>query len=160
MRAWCTLHPGKSIRKQLKISTQSLPTRFVSCSPSPFGVTYCDTGSILCEVEIIRWQARFENHGRHDSAFPPYSLLHVADVSPQCIKFKTYSSIFLNRFEALNLSIMQKMQNKRPAPIAQALGTPDSIKDADQTRAASPLISQPAGPAAGGVKKKKPKKKK
>ncbi|KAJ8585649.1 signal recognition particle, SRP9/SRP14 subunit [Rhizopogon salebrosus TDB-379] len=86
-------------------------------------------------------------------------VLKITD-DTTCIKFKTYSSIFLNRFEALNLSIMQKMQNKRPAPIAQALGTPDSIKDADQTRAASPLISQPAGPAAGGVKKKKPKKKK
>jgi signal recognition particle subunit SRP9 len=55
---------------------------------------------------------------------------------------------------------MQKMQNKRPAPIAQGLGAPDNTKDADQTRAASPLISQSAGPTAGGVKKKKPKKKK
>ena len=52
------------------------------------------------------------------------------------------------------------MQNKRPAPIPQTQGAPDSTKDVDQTRAASPLISQPAGPTAGGVKKKKPKKKK
>jgi signal recognition particle subunit SRP9 len=84
----------------------------------------------------------------------------VAYLSTQCIKFKTYSSIFLNRFEALNLSLIQKMQNKRPAPIAQTLGAPDNTKDADQARAASPLISQSGGPTAGGVKKKKPKKKK
>ncbi|KIY45255.1 signal recognition particle, SRP9/SRP14 subunit, partial [Fistulina hepatica ATCC 64428] len=31
-----------------------------------------------------------------------------------CIKFKTYSSIFLNRFEALNHRLMRKMQNLRP----------------------------------------------
>lgn len=52
------------------------------------------------------------------------------------------------------------MQNKRPAPISQTQGAPDNTKDIDQTRAASPFISPSAGPAAGGVKKKKPKKKK
>ncbi|OJA20266.1 hypothetical protein AZE42_04303 [Rhizopogon vesiculosus] len=86
-------------------------------------------------------------------------VLKITD-DTTCIKFKTYSSIFLNRFEALNLSLIQKMQNKRPAPIAQTLGAPDNTKDADQARAASPLISQSGGPTAGGVKKKKPKKKK
>ncbi|KAG2744132.1 signal recognition particle, SRP9/SRP14 subunit [Suillus brevipes Sb2] len=86
-------------------------------------------------------------------------VLKITD-DTTCIKFKTYSSIFLNRFEALNLSLMQKMQNKRPTPIAHVLGTPDVTKDADQTRSSSPFIPQPSGPAAGGVKKKKPKKKK
>ncbi|KAG1873328.1 signal recognition particle, SRP9/SRP14 subunit [Suillus tomentosus] len=86
-------------------------------------------------------------------------VLKITD-DTTCIKFKTYSSIFLNRFEALNLSLMQKMQNKRPTPIVHALGVPDTIKDADQTRSSSPFVAQPAGPAAGGVKKKKPKKKK
>ncbi|KAG1767347.1 signal recognition particle SRP9 SRP14 subunit [Suillus placidus] len=86
-------------------------------------------------------------------------VLKITD-DTTCIKFKTYSSIFLNRFEALNLSLMQKMQNKRPTPIVHALGAPDTTKDADQTRSSSPFVVQPAGPAAGGVKKKKPKKKK
>ncbi|KAG1809262.1 signal recognition particle SRP9 SRP14 subunit [Suillus variegatus] len=86
-------------------------------------------------------------------------VLKITD-DTTCIKFKTYSSIFLNRFEALNLSLMQKMQNKRPTPIVHALGAPDITKDADQTRSSSPFVAQPAGPAAGGVKKKKPKKKK
>ncbi|KAG2343867.1 signal recognition particle, SRP9/SRP14 subunit [Suillus weaverae] len=86
-------------------------------------------------------------------------VLKITD-DTTCIKFKTYSSIFLNRFEALNLSLMQKMQNKRPTPIVHALGVPDTTKDADQMRSSSPFVVQPAGPAAGGVKKKKPKKKK
>ncbi|KAG2135360.1 signal recognition particle SRP9 SRP14 subunit [Suillus bovinus] len=85
-------------------------------------------------------------------------VLKITD-DTTCIKFKTYSSIFLNRFEALNLSLMQKMQNKRPTPIVP-LGTPDITKDADQARSSSPFVAQPAGPATGGVKKKKPKKKK
>ncbi|KAJ7842889.1 hypothetical protein B0H13DRAFT_1648672 [Mycena leptocephala] len=48
-----------------------------------------------------------------------------------CIKFKTYSSIFLNRFEALNLSLMEKMQNRRkvepPAVPAPAVPTPSGV---------------------------------
>ncbi|KAJ6542892.1 signal recognition particle, SRP9/SRP14 subunit, partial [Mycena capillaripes] len=39
-------------------------------------------------------------------------VLKITD-NTTCIKFKTYSSIFLNRFEALNLSLMEKMQNRR-----------------------------------------------
>ncbi|KIM29065.1 hypothetical protein M408DRAFT_31935, partial [Serendipita vermifera MAFF 305830] len=31
-----------------------------------------------------------------------------------CLKYKTQSSIMLNRFEAFNLSMMSKMQNRRP----------------------------------------------
>ncbi|KIK17148.1 hypothetical protein PISMIDRAFT_685619, partial [Pisolithus microcarpus 441] len=42
-------------------------------------------------------------------------VLKITD-DTTCIKFKTYSSIFLNRFESLNLSLMQKMQNRRPDP--------------------------------------------
>ncbi|KAG1816822.1 signal recognition particle, SRP9/SRP14 subunit, partial [Suillus subaureus] len=51
-------------------------------------------------------------------------VLKITD-DTTCIKFKTYSSIFLNRFEALNLSLMQKMQNKRPTPIVHSLSAPD-----------------------------------
>ena len=77
----------------------------------------------------------------------------------QCIKFKTHSSIFLNRFESLNLSLMQKMQNHRvanePSTVTQtavAVGV-----DAALPSSATPA---PAMSASAGVKKKKPKKKK
>ncbi|KAG5642653.1 hypothetical protein DXG03_002365 [Asterophora parasitica] len=93
-------------------------------------------------------------------------VLKITD-NTTCIKFKTYSSIFLNRFEALNLSLMQKMQNKRPAsPPAPSppLALPTTT---EQLRGATPLpgatssiTPSPSVAAAGGVKKKKPKKKK
>ncbi|TFK47170.1 signal recognition particle, SRP9/SRP14 subunit [Heliocybe sulcata] len=82
-------------------------------------------------------------------------VLKITD-DDTCLKFKTYSSIFLNRFEALNLSLMQKMQNRR----AESAGTPMQI-DSEPTRAGTPAGAAPvAGAAGGGVKKKKPKKKK
>ncbi|EIW74825.1 signal recognition particle SRP9 SRP14 subunit [Coniophora puteana RWD-64-598 SS2] len=93
-------------------------------------------------------------------------VLKITD-NTKCIKFKTYSSIFLNRFEALNLSLMQKMQNKRAPPpptLAAAASASDAIaKDTalDTPRATTPsVVPTPSGPASGGVKKKKPKKKK
>ncbi|KAJ6620417.1 signal recognition particle, SRP9/SRP14 subunit [Mycena sp. CBHHK59/15] len=75
-----------------------------------------------------------------------------------CIKFKTYSSIFLNRFEALNLALTEKMQNRRPRA-----DEPAELPATAAESAAAPTTAVPAasGPAAGGVaKKKKPKKKK
>ncbi|GJE95621.1 signal recognition particle, SRP9/SRP14 subunit [Phanerochaete sordida] len=87
-------------------------------------------------------------------------VLKITD-DTTCLKFKTYSSIFLNRFEALNLSLMQKMQNRKPAP--QTAGTPVIPQDAATAAAepSTPIIQAAAGAAAaGGVKKKKPKKKK
>jgi len=83
-----------------------------------------------------------------------------------CIKFKTYSSIFLNRFEALNLSLIEKMQNKRreepPAPTPE-LSLPVEqarISPIPQAGAASGATPSLGGAPAAGVKKKKPKKKK
>ncbi|KAK7035661.1 signal recognition particle protein [Favolaschia claudopus] len=87
-------------------------------------------------------------------------VLKVTD-NTTCIKFKTYSSIFLNRFEALNLSLMEKMQNHRkveppaaPEPLATTTAT------AEVATASSVTPSASGSPATGGVKKKKPKKKK
>jgi hypothetical protein len=41
------------------------------------------------------------------------------------LKFKTYSSVYLNRFEALNLTLMRKMQNrKRPDPSTSSIPVP------------------------------------
>ncbi|KAL1692675.1 signal recognition particle, SRP9/SRP14 subunit [Schizophyllum commune] len=78
-----------------------------------------------------------------------------------CLKFKTNSSVFLNRFEALNLSLMRKMQNTKPPAAPPAADV--------EMREATPVPATPA-PAApaqitsaaggGGVKKKKGKKKK
>ncbi|OBZ74870.1 Signal recognition particle protein [Grifola frondosa] len=85
-------------------------------------------------------------------------VLKITD-DTTCLKFKTHSSIFLNRFDALNLSLMQKMQNRQPA---QASAAVPQAQPSDTT--AKESISQPAaptvaGPSSGGVKKKKPKKK-
>ena len=77
------------------------------------------------------------------------------------MKFKTYSSIFLNRFEALNLSLMQKMQNRRAVPQGSVTDTKGDAAGAavQETAAAATPITTGAA-ASGGVKKKKPKKKK
>ncbi|EMD35213.1 hypothetical protein CERSUDRAFT_116682 [Gelatoporia subvermispora B] len=86
-------------------------------------------------------------------------VLKITD-NTTCLKFKTYSSLFLNRFEALNLSLIQKMQNRRPAPVVAGIlqaETTDTSQRDTATPASTPSV---AGPAGGGVKKKKPKKKK
>jgi signal recognition particle subunit SRP9 len=84
----------------------------------------------------------------------------------QCLKFKTHSSIFLGRFEALNRSLIQKMMDIRPpssaaaAPIASAtLSAPHA-----QAAAVSPVLQgsnlpSTSNASTGGVKKKKGKKK-
>jgi signal recognition particle subunit SRP9 len=85
-------------------------------------------------------------------------VLKITD-DTTCLKFKTYSSIFLNRFEALNLSLMQKMQNRQePERVASSISAPSQPAPA----AAAPSSAVPSTPGAegGGVKKKKPKKKK
>lgn len=81
---------------------------------------------------------------------------------PQCLKYKTHSSLFLNRFEALNLSLMEKMQNRQPPPVA---ATSDVEMLGEGGRAGTPQLGGsvtpvPGGTAGGGVKKKKGKKKK
>ena len=98
----------------------------------------------------------------------------------QCLKFKTKSSIILNRFEALNLSLMGKMQNRRktPPPPPMVSSFPSTSTSAVAAAAAgvvgsasgTPRAGTPAalmdvdGPApgtsSGGPAKKKPKKKK
>ncbi|KAJ7745897.1 signal recognition particle, SRP9/SRP14 subunit [Mycena maculata] len=87
-------------------------------------------------------------------------VLKITD-NTTCIKFKTYSSIFLNRFEALNLSLMEKMQNHRkvePPAVPEEPMPAASAAEPAVPSSATPIAS--GAPAAGGVKKKKPKKKK
>lgn len=81
----------------------------------------------------------------------------------QCIKFKTFSSIFLNRFEALNLSLIQKMQNVEAPPIpdisaAVATSSQNVIAGDSSLTGSAPITASAASNA--GVKKKKAKKKK
>ncbi|KAI0790175.1 signal recognition particle, SRP9/SRP14 subunit [Irpex lacteus] len=83
-------------------------------------------------------------------------VLKITD-DTTCIKFKTHSSVFLNRFESLNLSLMQKMQNRRPLPA----DVPSRLKLQLLLKRHPITPSISAGPATGGgTKKKKPKKKK
>ncbi|KAK1235195.1 hypothetical protein PQX77_001590 [Marasmius sp. AFHP31] len=76
-----------------------------------------------------------------------------------CLKFKTYSSIYLNRFEALNLSLMAKMQNKRVVENPSE-PSPNAPRDSGVVGSVSSAVPTPSPSAAGGVKKKKPAKKK
>jgi len=84
-----------------------------------------------------------------------------------CLKFKTHSSIFLGRFEALNRSLIQKMINSRPVPPAAEQVAPATLPTPQpQTTTSSPSprgaklpSSTPAASTGGGVKKKKGKKK-
>jgi signal recognition particle subunit SRP9 len=83
----------------------------------------------------------------------------VLNIGAQCVKFKTGSSIFLNRFEAFNLSMMEKIQNSRPKvsiPEPPSMPAPQAMP----TGSTGDGGVQSAPVAAGGVKKKKPKKKK
>lgn len=77
----------------------------------------------------------------------------------QCLKFKTYSSAYLNRFEALNLTLMRKMQNrKRPDPSTSSIPVPVDPGTSSKAQGESSLPTQPV--QGGGIKKKKAKKKK
>ncbi|KAJ3489256.1 hypothetical protein NLI96_g2255 [Meripilus lineatus] len=85
-------------------------------------------------------------------------VLKITD-DTTCLKFKTYYSIFLNRFEALNLSLMQKMQNRKPPP-PQTLAPFADKGESSAARGTSPVPVTPVSTPGGGTKKKKPKKKK
>ncbi|KAN0111597.1 signal recognition particle SRP9/SRP14 subunit [Russula decolorans] len=78
-----------------------------------------------------------------------------------CLKFKTHSSIFLGRFEALNRSLIQKMMNTRPPPAAPAAQVaPATVSTAQsQVVTGSKSSNTPTASTGGGVKKKKGKKK-
>jgi len=85
-------------------------------------------------------------------------VLKVTD-NITCLKFKTYSSVYLNRFEALNLTLMRKMQNrKRPNPSTSSIPAPADPGTPSKAEGEPSLPTQPA--QGGGVKKKKAKKKK
>ncbi|KAF8591769.1 signal recognition particle SRP9 SRP14 subunit [Ramaria rubella] len=92
-------------------------------------------------------------------------VLKITD-NTTCLKYKTHSSIFLNRFETLNLTLMRKMQNRKVIPTppeGSQTGAPDTLGAngaAEGAPVTSTVVQTPTGPASGGVKKKKGKKKK
>ncbi|RPD52574.1 signal recognition particle, SRP9/SRP14 subunit, partial [Lentinus tigrinus ALCF2SS1-6] len=59
----------------------------------------------------VKWRQSADGAGK--------LVLKITD-DTTCLKFKTHSSVFLNRFDALNLSLMQKMQNRRPTQASTA----------------------------------------
>ncbi|KAF9261001.1 signal recognition particle SRP9/SRP14 subunit [Marasmius fiardii PR-910] len=77
-----------------------------------------------------------------------------------CLKFKTYSSLYLNRFEALNLSLMEKMQNRRVVEVPAQETTSSKDAPPSSTGGITSATPTPSASTSGGVKKKKPAKKK
>ncbi|KAI0275319.1 signal recognition particle, SRP9/SRP14 subunit [Gloeopeniophorella convolvens] len=82
------------------------------------------------------------------------------------VTFKTHSSIFLGRFEALNRTLIQKMTNTRPpaaAPVHSTLAAPPpragTASPVPRSSAGTPALPdtpvQAPAPSGGGVKKKK-----
>lgn len=90
--------------------------------------------------------------------------------TPQCIKYKTFSAIILNRFESLNLRLLSSITNaRRRAPVvvgsgSAGAGTPTAERDDPLKAAAGSGSNTPqrkgtpaATPGAGGAGKKKKK---
>ncbi|EJD42980.1 signal recognition particle, SRP9/SRP14 subunit [Auricularia subglabra TFB-10046 SS5] len=102
---------------------------------------------------VVKWKVARDgaNKGRGEL------VLKITD-DVTCLKYKTQSSIVLNRFEQLNLTLAKRMRN-RTAPTPARTDTPmDAAADVgDRAAAATPVQS---GVAAGGVAKKKKNKKK
>ncbi|THH06306.1 hypothetical protein EW145_g4176 [Phellinidium pouzarii] len=82
-------------------------------------------------------------------------VLKITD-DTTCLKYKTQSSIYLNRFEALNLTLMQKMRGASIRAVSPGVGTM-KVETEERAEIPSPISAAVGG---GGVKKKKGKKKK
>ncbi|KIO19653.1 hypothetical protein M407DRAFT_246097 [Tulasnella calospora MUT 4182] len=77
-----------------------------------------------------------------------------------CLKYRATSTAYFHRFQALNLSLMEKMQNRKlPAPAPPEAAAGSGAADAASTvpRAGAPATS---GTHAGSGKKRGGKKKK
>lgn len=115
---------------------------------------YCTRWEEFCELshalakkspERTRYCVRW----RHDLGF---LVLKVTD-DIKCIKFKTRSSLFLNRFDSFTRALLAQQQNRPPAPVAvSVLPTPST--------AAIPAVAASETPEPPSGKKKKANKKK
>ncbi|KAH8114886.1 signal recognition particle, SRP9/SRP14 subunit [Phellopilus nigrolimitatus] len=100
-------------------------------------------------------------------------VLKITD-DTTCLKYKTHSSVFLNRFEALNAALLAKMQNRAgrgrgerqagsPVPVSvpgEGSGGGGEGGSRAGTPGPGPAPVSGGGVQGGGVKKKKGKKKK
>ncbi|KAI7950271.1 hypothetical protein MJO29_008945 [Puccinia striiformis f. sp. tritici] len=97
-------------------------------------------------------------------------VLKVTD-DKKCLKFKTRSAVYLNRFELMTRAMIQQMQNVKTgvnepevAPISKATASGNKNSTSASTGTALPPSSSTAKDAAGkqppASKKKKGKKKK
>jgi signal recognition particle subunit SRP9 len=174
MLRWSTSLPGKNFRKLQKAFTKNLQI------PSVPQRISLHLSSFLILIDH-RMQTRYCVKWKSSEAKLVLKVTDNTTVSPpplplsprpvhdltcllgsrniQCIKFKTFSSAYLNRFEALNLTLMRKMQNrKRPDPSTSSIPAPADQGASSKAEGESLLPIQPA--QGGGVKKKKAKKKK
>ncbi|KZV81485.1 signal recognition particle, SRP9/SRP14 subunit [Exidia glandulosa HHB12029] len=103
---------------------------------------------------VIKWKVARDgaNKGRGEL------VLKITD-DVTCLKYKTQSSILLNRFEQLNLSLAKRMRNRTaaPPPPPAAHSPAPAAMDVDSERGGTPVPGQ-SGIASGGVAKKKKKK--
>lgn len=85
------------------------------------------------------------------------SQLKLTAPGSQCLKFRTHSSVFLNRFELLTRTLVAKMQNRKsPAVVA-----PPVVETAPKLEGGEAAAGEAVpGKDDGKAKKKKPKKKK
>ncbi|PLW09965.1 hypothetical protein PCANC_00209 [Puccinia coronata f. sp. avenae] len=91
-------------------------------------------------------------------------VLKVTDDS-KCLKFKTRSAVYLNRFEIMTRTMMQQMHNAKPVHepgVAAKAGTDGKLKESSVASGPPPLssTSKDAGKQPPASKKKKGKKKK
>ncbi|KAH7107859.1 signal recognition particle, SRP9/SRP14 subunit [Auriculariales sp. MPI-PUGE-AT-0066] len=116
---------------------------------------------------VVKWKVSKQADAAAGGARGQLVLKITDDVT--CLKYKTSSSIILNRFEVLNLELAKRMRNAAPPPVAVApasapaasVAAAQASADAEGTdveQTGTPV--QNSGVASGGVKKKKNKKKK
>ncbi|KAI5454381.1 hypothetical protein NCC49_004436 [Naganishia albida] len=89
-------------------------------------------------------------------------VLKVTD-DVKCLKYKTYSSIILNRFEALNLRLLTSMASLRarasPAVITPAATADETVTPVTGTSEQKSAVDTGAGTGKSASKKKKKGKK-
>ncbi|KAJ9115215.1 hypothetical protein QFC20_001082 [Naganishia adeliensis] len=105
------------------------------------------------DFESVRYCVKFRPKEGH-------LVLKVTD-DVKCLKYKTYSSIILNRFEALNLRLLTSMASPRARAVPVA--TPTPAAGAEEVALVTSEQKTGVDPAAGtgkGASKKKKKGKK
>lgn len=93
-------------------------------------------------------------------AATPHTALYLR-LHEQCLKYKTYSSIILNRFEALNLRLLTSMASPRAraVPVATPIPAAGAEEVAPMASEQKTGVDPAAGTGKGASKKKKKGKK-